>query len=210
MGGTAACGFHRTERPTTAAASTVTRGHHPANFRLRPVFGREPGRKGKFAVLHRGRGGGRGRGRARGAAAEAGGAVRWDTMDPFTVAQWVLRAVLALVFVGMGILHFMPRVRETMAAMIPPAMRRTGLLSPSALVTISGVAEILGGVGLLAPWQPVRFAAGIALIALLVAVFPANAYAAQHPERFGRAAVAVGPRLAGQVVLGLLVLVAVV
>jgi len=39
-------------------------------------------------------------------------------------------------------------------------------------VYLSGIAEIAGGIGLLVP--PLRKAAGIGLIALLVAVFPAN------------------------------------
>lgn len=43
-----------------------------------------------------------------------------------------------------------------------------------ALVYISGVCEILGGVGLLVP--ATRKAAGWGLIALLIAVFPANIY----------------------------------
>ncbi len=55
-----------------------------------------------------------------------------------------------------------------------------------------------------------RFAAGIALVLFLVAVFPANAYAAEHPERFGRAAFPFWPRYAAQLVLILLVLLAVV
>ncbi len=41
-----------------------------------------------------------------------------------------------------------------------------------ALVVVSGVFEILGGVGLLVP--PVRRAASIGLVALFFAVFPAN------------------------------------
>ena len=129
-------------------------------------------------------------------------------MDPFLVAQWVLRIVLAVVFVAMGALHFVPRVQRSMGVMIPPGMRGTGIRSPRSLVVVSGIAEILGGIGLLAPWMPVRFAAGIGLIALLVAVFPANAYAARHPERFGPMAVPIVPRAIGQVVLGALVLLA--
>ena len=42
----------------------------------------------------------------------------------------------------------------------------------------------------------------------LVAVFPANAYAARHKERFGAVAIPVVPRLLGQLVLIALVLVA--
>jgi len=47
-----------------------------------------------------------------------------------------------------------------------------------ALIYISGVAEILGGAGVLIPWA--RRFAGWGLIALLVAVFPANIYATQR------------------------------
>ena len=96
--------------------------------------------------------------------------------------------------------------------MIPPGLRGTGVLSPVSLVTVSGVAEIIGGLGLLVPVPEVRFAAGVwliaLLIALLIAVFPANAYVARDPERFGRVAVPLVPRVIGQVVLGALVLVA--
>ncbi|WP_279106940.1 hypothetical protein [Gordonia paraffinivorans] len=133
-------------------------------------------------------------------------------MDLFLVIQWVVRALLAIVFVGMGVLHLVPRVRNRMTAMIPPGLRGTGVLSPVSLVTVSGVAEIIGGLGLLVPVPEVRFAAGVwliaLLIALLIAVFPANAYVARDPERFGRVAVPLVPRVIGQVVLGALVLVA--
>jgi uncharacterized membrane protein len=66
-------------------------------------------------------------------------------------------------------------------------------------VYLTGVCEIAGGLGLL--WEPTRAAAGIALAVFLVCVFPANAYAARFPERFGRIAVAFWPRLIMQVVL---------
>lgn len=50
------------------------------------------------------------------------------------------------------------------------------------LVAASGVAEMLGGAGLIAP--ATRRAAGWWLMATLVAVFPANVWMAQHPERY--------------------------
>ena len=83
------------------------------------------------------------------------------------------RAVLAAFFTGAGVLHFVkPRLYE---AIVPP-----GLPSPRALVYLSGAAEIGGGLavlsGRLRPW------AGIWLIALLVAVFPANVYMAIDPD----------------------------
>jgi uncharacterized membrane protein len=47
---------------------------------------------------------------------------------------------------------------------------------PLAAVYISGIAEIAGGAGLL--WPPVRRAAVWGLVALLIAVFPANIHMA--------------------------------
>ena len=84
--------------------------------------------------------------------------------------------LIALVFVGAGVLHFVrpgPFVR-----IVPPF-----LPFPLALVYLSGVAEILGGIGVLVP--SLRAWAGLGLVALLVAVFPANLYMALAPERAG-------------------------
>jgi uncharacterized membrane protein len=50
------------------------------------------------------------------------------------------------------------------------------------LVAASGVAEIVGGLGLMAP--ATRRAAGWWLIATLIAVFPANVHMALNPERY--------------------------
>ena len=127
-------------------------------------------------------------------------ATTWD------VILWILRVLIALVFVGMGINHFVPASVRTMAAMIPPRLRSSSpVLSPRMLVWFTGVCEIAGGLGLL--WPPTRVAAGIALVVFLVAVFPANAYAARHPSRFGALAIPFWPRLLGQVVLAALILV---
>jgi len=54
-----------------------------------------------------------------------------------------------------------------------------------AMVYISGGAEIAGGIGLLIP--PVRRAAAWGLVALLIAVFPANMYMATNPVEAGAA-----------------------
>ena len=67
------------------------------------------------------------------------------------LAQLVLRILLAAVFLFMGVSHFVPRVRRGMQAMIPPALRRPGMPSPAFLVAFTGVAELAGAVGLLAP-----------------------------------------------------------
>ena len=120
-------------------------------------------------------------------------------MDGLHTAQLVLRIALAAVFAVMGALHFVPSVARGMRAMIPPPLRRPGW--PAALVVITGVCELAGAAGLLVPWDGLRLATGICLVVFLIAVFPANAYAARDPERFGRTAIPFWPRLAGQVLL---------
>jgi len=115
------------------------------------------------------------------------------------VTQAFVAWILFVLFVGMGINHFRRGPAKIMAAMIPPGMRRRGLLKPINLVYLTGVCEVVGGVGLVIP--ATRVAASIALIVFLVAVFPANAYASKHKETFGRGAIPFWPRLAGQAVL---------
>ena len=73
--------------------------------------------------------------------------------------------LIAAIFVGGGVLHLVKP--EAYLGMMPP-----WLPAAMALVLISGVFEIVGGVGVLVP--ATRVAAGWGLIALLVAVFPAN------------------------------------
>ena len=80
--------------------------------------------------------------------------------------RW-LRYGLALLFVGAGLLHFIRP--ETYLRIVPPA-----LPAPRLLVLLSGAAEVAGGLGLLLP--ATRRWAGWGLLALLVAVFPANVY----------------------------------
>ncbi len=83
----------------------------------------------------------------------------------FPRARDLSRYVLALAMVGAGLLHF---ARPAPYVKIMPA----GLPYPHALVWLSGGFEILGGVGLLVP--ATRRAAAWGLIALFLAVFPAN------------------------------------
>lgn len=79
--------------------------------------------------------------------------------------------MLGVLFIAAGANHFiMPALYERI---IPPFVPW-----PGAMVIVSGVFEVLGGVGVLVP--ALRRAAGWGLIALLVAVFPANIYMATH------------------------------
>jgi uncharacterized membrane protein len=114
----------------------------------------------------------------------------------FEIVQLVVRIALAVAFVVMGTLHFVPGPARGMAAMIPPAMR---IVSPRALVAFTGVCELAGGIGLLLP--ATRVAAAVCLAVFLVVVFPANAYAAGKTERFGAFATPLVPRAIMQVVL---------
>ena len=96
---------------------------------------------------------------------------------PFHAATFFvpLRALTAAFFVAAGANHFLHS--EFYIRIVPPSFP-----SPAILVAISGFCEIAGGVGILIP--QLRRAAGWGLIALLVAVFPANLYMARHPEHF--------------------------
>jgi uncharacterized membrane protein len=79
--------------------------------------------------------------------------------------------MLALFFVAAGLNHFLNPAPYL--SMIPPYLPR-----PQMLNLVSGAAEIAGGLGVLHP--PTRRFAGWGLVALLVAVFPANLYVALH------------------------------
>ncbi len=76
-----------------------------------------------------------------------------------------LRVVLGAAMVLVGVLHFTSP--DPFVKMIPAS-----LPGPLALVYVSGAAEIAGGVGLFVP--RLRRAASWGLIALYIAVFPAN------------------------------------
>jgi uncharacterized membrane protein len=86
------------------------------------------------------------------------------------------RGLLAVFFIGSGVNHFVGR--RFYEAIVPPSLQEHA----KTVVDVSGVAEIAGGLGVLLPRT--RRLSGVALIALLAAVFPANVYMARSPERF--------------------------
>jgi uncharacterized membrane protein len=82
----------------------------------------------------------------------------------------ILRGVLAVSIIIVGITHFIKP--DQFARIVPPPF------PPLPSVYISGVFEILGGIGLLIPYVSVAAAWG--LIALFIAVYPANIYMTLH------------------------------
>jgi uncharacterized membrane protein len=86
------------------------------------------------------------------------------------------RISLALLFLFTGLGHFVNP--EPMAAMLPPWVP-----SRVPLIYATGMLEWAGAIGLLVP----RYAriAGLGLVAFLIAVFPANVFAALHHVGMG-------------------------
>lgn len=88
----------------------------------------------------------------------------------FGVTQVLLRVLVALpLLVSAVLLHFFRT--DASASIIPPVFPARHLL-----VLITGVLEILGAIGLFMP--PVRRRAALWIAIMMVAIFPANVYAA--------------------------------
>ena len=87
------------------------------------------------------------------------------------------RALAGPVFIAAGLLHF---IKPGFYGAIMPEW----LPAHTELVYASGVAEIAGGIALLAPDRKVRRYGMWWLIATLVAVFPANLHMALTPDDY--------------------------
>ncbi|MEV0264295.1 hypothetical protein AB0I49_23585 [Streptomyces sp. NPDC050617] len=87
--------------------------------------------------------------------------------------QSALRVGVALMFLFTASAHAHPKLRADLIGMVPPALPR-----PDLLVTATGVLELAGAIGLLTP--ATSTAAAWCLIALMVAMFPANVSAARR------------------------------
>jgi uncharacterized membrane protein len=93
--------------------------------------------------------------------------------------SWPQRVALVLAsifYIVAGTLHFIRP--EFYLKIMPPY-----ILWHLAMVNLSGVCEMAGGIGLLIP--PLRRFAAWGLVALLIAVFPANLYMATDPVATG-------------------------
>lgn len=87
------------------------------------------------------------------------------------------RYALALMFVFTGLAHF-TKMKHELARMVPSVFP-----SPMRMIYATGVLEFLGALGLLVP--RFRSLAAFCLIALLVAMFPANVKAARDRLTLG-------------------------
>ena len=86
------------------------------------------------------------------------------------------RTGLAVMFFFTAAAHFND-MRPSMVAMVPPYVP-----APEFMVTLTGICEILGAIGLLLPLT--RRVAALALILLLLSVLPANIHAARSGITF--------------------------
>ncbi|MGW1144886.1 DoxX family protein [Streptomyces sp. NPDC002454] len=104
------------------------------------------------------------------AAARLAGFAGVDALDGW---QPALRVGLALMFLLTTFAHFEPRLRAELIGMVPASLPR-----PDLLVTVTGLLEFAGAIGLLipaaAPW------AALCLALLMAAMFPANVSAARR------------------------------
>jgi uncharacterized membrane protein len=112
---------------------------------------------------------------------------------PFTPWPAALRWALLAMFLLTASAHF-TKTRVDLMRMVPRAFPNPGLL-----VTLTGFLELAGALGLLYP--ATRPLAALGLIALLVAMFPANAHAARAGLTLrGKPSTPLVPRLAIQFV----------
>lgn len=118
-------------------------------------------------------------------AARLAGLAGIDALDGWHPA---LRVGLAVMFLLTTFAHFYPRLRADLIAMVPPALPR-----PDRLVTVTGMLELAGAIGLLIP-ATARLSAAC-LVALMIAMFPANVSAARRNVAQGTP---IGPRTALQ------------
>jgi uncharacterized membrane protein len=95
------------------------------------------------------------------------------------LGSWIvcLRGGLAAMFLLTASAHWGKR-RPDLIRMVPAAFPR-----PDLIITITGLLELIGAVGLLIP--ATARAAAACLAALLVAMFPANVHAARHNLTIG-------------------------
>jgi uncharacterized membrane protein len=127
--------------------------------------------------------------------ARVAGQLRFPALRSWPAAT---RVGLAVMFLFTAVAHF-NAMRSDLVRMVPPVFP-----NPELMVTVTGICEVLGAIGLLIPGT--RRWAGLALIVFLIVVLPANVHAARTGVTLrGAAATPVVPRVAMQALfIGLL------
>lgn len=92
------------------------------------------------------------------------------------IFKLITKLIFGILFIAAGANHF--RDPKFYVEIMPPY-----LPWHYALVVVSGIAEIILGIGLLFP-QPFSRYAAWGLVLLLIAVFPANIHMATNPESY--------------------------
>ncbi|MFE3054246.1 DoxX family protein [Nocardia sp. NPDC059239] len=95
-----------------------------------------------------------------------------DLIDWLNSWPHAARIGLAAMFALTASAHFFQPRRDGLIAMVPPR-----LPNPAGLVTLTGVLELAGAIGLLIPWAAPL--AAVCLAVMLVFLFPANVRAAR-------------------------------
>lgn len=96
---------------------------------------------------------------------------------PLNEWQTSLRLAIALMFTFTAMAHWGKR-RPNLIKMVPPT-----LPNPALIVTVTGILEIIGSIGLLIPIT--SRIASICLALLLIVMFPANMRAAKKSIKIG-------------------------
>lgn len=136
-------------------------------------------------------------------AAVAARVVGWFGAEYLDSWPTALAVGLAAMFLLTGVAHFVPPLRRDLIAIVPPR-----LPAPRLLVTVTGVLEFAGSAGLLVP--ATRAAAAVCLLVLMLAMFPANVYAARMPNPPKSMTTRLSLRIAHEIVyLGAAVVVAI-
>ena len=116
-----------------------------------------------------------------------------------SVIKTSVHALLSLLFFVAGVGH-LTVLHEDFAVIVPPPFDQRR----DEIVVITGIMEIMGGLGLLVP--SLRNLTKLCLTLFLIAVFPANIYGSQHGIKFrGQPHPSIPVRLALQILLVVLI-----
>ncbi len=129
--------------------------------------------------------------------------IGWTGVEPLNHWHPCLQIALAIMLLVTASAHWGKR-RAEMIRMVPPFFSR-----PAMLVSLTGILEIMGAIGLVIPFTVINGIAAIGLFLLMLALFPANVHAArQHLTLGGRPVTPLPLRTAMQLLYLVLIILA--